>query len=197
MSQALGGGCRRLYVSLTVQTQSALPPSPLSSPPTPPPALWCVFEELRNEPPPAADLDDDTSLTLSSQPPPGLQPQSASWDPNDQRWVVKLHRSHGDMRKRSGNSQQDGDGLIFYNLCYYRDRNDKERTKRWLAKWSANPSKIRDFRQLQNSDAAHDLKYWLNETRRYPGLWKAKGFKMGPFHRILTMRCPEVGHTIY
>jgi hypothetical protein len=100
-----------------------------------------------------------------------------------------------DMREHSDNSQQDGDGLIFLNLCYYQDQNNKKQMKRWFAKWSANPSKIRDFRQLQKSDAARDLKDALDKNRRYPGLWK--GFKMGPFHRILTMRCPEVGHTVY
>jgi len=102
-----------------------------------------------------------------------------------------------DMREHSDNSQQDGDGLIFLNLCYYWDQNDEEQIKRWFAKWSANPSKIRDFRQLQTNDAARDLKDGLDKNRQYPGLWEGKGFKMGPFHRILTMRCPEVGHTIY
>jgi hypothetical protein len=65
-----GGGWRRLSVSLPSRLSRPFPPpSPLSSPPTPP-GSGCAFlrnrlniEELWNEPPPAADLDDDTSLT--------------------------------------------------------------------------------------------------------------------------------------
>jgi hypothetical protein len=98
------------------------------------------------------------------------------------------------MRGHSDNSQKDGDGHIFQQILYYQEQGDEEEANRWLAKWSFNPSKVRDFHQLQNSIVARSLKRRLNENRHYPGLWE--DFEMGTFHRILSMRCHEVGNII-
>jgi hypothetical protein len=101
------------------------------------------------------------------------------------------------MREHSDSSQKVDDGVIFRTIRYYQERGDEDQAARWLAKWSANPSKARDFRQLQNSDdkrktKMREMRIAFDKNLRYPGLWKVK---TGPLHRILTMRCREVGRT--
>lgn len=99
-----------------------------------------------------------------------------------------------DLREHGDNSQKDCDGFIFSKIRHYQDQDDEEQVARWLTKWSGNPSKVRDFHQLQTSETARGLKLALDKNLCYGGLWK--DFKMGTFHRILSMRCHEVGNMV-
>lgn len=86
------------------------------------------------------------------------------------------------------NTQPYNDGVIFREICLQRGDEDSQKT--WMARLAANPSKLRDFRQLLRQQRQLPLLNELKSLCAIEGLWQ--DFKIGTFHRILTMRCTEV-----
>lgn len=90
------------------------------------------------------------------------------------------------------NSRNFSDGDIFRNLRYHQMNNNKQEAGKWMARLSE--SKRRDVIQLQKmalqSTAMSALSDAFDRLLPYIGLWSA--LQLGTFHRLLTLRCPEV-----
>lgn len=97
----------------------------------------------------------------------------------------EVSRSIGEQYE---NSKGFDDGYIFQSLRHYQRLGDQAGENKWLARLSQ--SKRRDLKQLQRSSAFRDLREALDDLLSLPGLWQA--FRIGTFHRLLTMRCNEV-----
>lgn len=112
--------------------------------------------------------------------------------PRDQWWGVNLYSKEGTtiallrkLTETGSNAKPDDDGTIYYRLRTCQLLNDKSGVRKWKAKFHA--SKLRDYKQLQRQK---ELRKALDDLLVMPGFWPQLLF--GTFHRILTMRCPEV-----
>jgi Protein of unknown function (DUF3723) len=95
------------------------------------------------------------------------------------------------MSEEHDNALPFDDGLIFRTIRYHQTRNDKVEADKWLARLSGE-SKRRDIVQLQREKRKVfvNLRNALDRLLPFHGLWSA--FQIGTFHRLLSMKLPEV-----
>ncbi len=90
------------------------------------------------------------------------------------------------------NSRNFCDGDIFRNLRFHQQRNNANGSGKWLARLSE--SKRRDVTQLQKMankfPEMTQLSVAFDQLLPDVGLWSA--LQLGTFHRLLTLKCPEV-----
>ncbi|OCT52720.1 hypothetical protein CLCR_09503 [Cladophialophora carrionii] len=86
------------------------------------------------------------------------------------------------------NTQPYNDGVIFREICAW-SRDNSERRKLWLSRLAPNPSKLRDLQQLLRQPRQSSLLEAFVSLFPLDGLWQ--DFRIGTFHRILTMHCTE------
>ena len=96
------------------------------------------------------------------------------------------------LREDYSNSKNFCDGDIYRNIRYHQRHCQEEAVGKWLARLSE--TKRRDLLQLQKMavDCQQMSKFQdaLDDLIPYSGLWSA--LQIGTFHRLLTLRCPEV-----
>ena len=96
------------------------------------------------------------------------------------------------LKEAYSNSRNFCDGDIFRNLRYCQLRKDKAGAGKWMARLSQ--SKQADIAQLQNMAKKNPemaaLQDALDTLLPFMGLWSP--VQIGIFHRLLTLRCPEV-----
>lgn len=96
------------------------------------------------------------------------------------------------LKEAYSNSRNFCDGDIFRNLRYCQLRNDEAGAGKWMARLSE--SKQTDVAQLQNmakkTPEMAALQDALDALLPFVGLWSP--VSIGVFHRLLTLRCPEV-----
>lgn len=118
---------------------------------------------------------------------------------NDKWWAVDLlveellsPSTANYIRKNDLNSSRFCDGDIFRHLRFATLHSDLAERKKWLARLSI--TKRRDVLQLEKrANREHETALLLNALDSLlplPGLWLA--LKLGTFHRLLSLRCPEV-----
>ncbi|EXJ72782.1 uncharacterized protein A1O5_03929 [Cladophialophora psammophila CBS 110553] len=115
--------------------------------------------------------------------------------PPDQWWGVDFYlkeqipsRLQFEHLIQYENTQPYSDGIIFREICQRRG-DDPEQCQLWLTRLAANPSKIRDLRQLLRQQRLFPLVDAFVSLFPLEGLWQ--DFRLGTFHRILTLRCTE------
>ena len=118
---------------------------------------------------------------------------------HDKWWVVDLFleqylslATQITIREEDQNAARFCDGDIFRHLRYCQTIQDREGKKKWLSKLSA--TKQRDVLQLEKradkeKETAQFMSAW-DSLLPFPGLWHA--VQLGTFHRLLSLRCPEV-----
>ena len=119
--------------------------------------------------------------------------------PHDKWWVVDLFvddvlssSTIDFLRQEYNTSARFCDGDIFRNLRLATLNNGRSERKKWLSRLSA--TKRRDILQLEKradkQPATGAFLDALDNLIPYSGLWLA--LQLGTFHRILSLRCPEV-----
>ena len=114
-------------------------------------------------------------------------------------WVVNLYvedhlsePSRLTLRSESQNSKSFFDGDIYRQLRICQQLGDQGGKKKWLSRLS--DVKRRDVLQLEKRAEkclrTNDFQQTLDSLIPYRGLWPA--LQIGTFHRLLSLRCPEV-----
>ncbi|EKG13853.1 hypothetical protein MPH_08985 [Macrophomina phaseolina MS6] len=86
----------------------------------------------------------------------------------------------------SVNEQPYADGIILRKILLYRREGNEALENKWWARLST--TKQKDLKQLLKKPLFMNA---LNELLDMPGLWYP--IKLGTLHRLLTLRCDEVG----
>ncbi|KAL2049567.1 hypothetical protein ABVK25_010146 [Lepraria finkii] len=113
--------------------------------------------------------------------------------PDDKWWTVDLyadrlsHPLRRDIREDYANSRNFCDGDIFRQIRFCQINQDHAGEGRWWARLS--DSKRKDVKQLQRSKELKPLALALDELLPYVGFWP--GLRLGTFHRLLNVKCPE------
>ena len=96
------------------------------------------------------------------------------------------------LREEYANSKNYGDGHIYRYMRNCVRRKDDPGARKWLARLSE--SKRKDIKKLEKMaakfPAMQDFQMALDRLLPFIGLWDA--LQIGTFHRLLTLRCPEV-----
>lgn len=119
-------------------------------------------------------------------------------------WVVYLYveehlssSSRITLRGETYNAKSFFDGDIYRHLRICQQSGDQSGKKKWLSRLS--DVKRRDVLQLEKrAEKCPQTKAFqqkLDGLIPYRGLWPA--LRIGTFHRLLSLRCPEVGTLIY
>lgn len=114
-------------------------------------------------------------------------------------WVVNLYveehlglSSRNSLRSESNNSKNYFDGDVYRNLRLCQHLGDAPGRKKWLSRLS--DVKRRDVLQLEKRaekcPRTKNFQQTLDNLIAYRGLWPA--LQLGTFHRLLSLRCPEV-----
>jgi hypothetical protein len=88
------------------------------------------------------------------------------------------------------------DGQIYRNIRLLKKKGETEKAKNWLVRLndSKSGSKLKDISQLEKaamrSSSMKNFSDALDNLLEFRGLWDE--FQIGCFHRLLTIRCPEV-----
>lgn len=97
----------------------------------------------------------------------------------------------GAIREEYSNALNFSDGDIYRHIRYSQNRNENDHEAKWQARLSE--SKRRDLKQLhklsESDGKMRKFRDSLDALIPYIGLWPA--LKLGTFHRLLTLRCPE------
>lgn len=102
-----------------------------------------------------------------------------------------------ELRQEYSNAKNFYDGDIYRRLRYAALAGDLAAKGRWQSKLSA--TKARDVRLLEerakkDPQTGH-LQSSLDDLLPFAGLWPT--VELGTFHRILSLRCPEVSTAAY
>jgi hypothetical protein len=115
--------------------------------------------------------------------------------PTDQWWGVNLYSKENTndallakLLETDHNEKPFDDGTIFYRLRRCQIEKDNAGVQKWKARFSV--SKRRDYAQLQRQKKLAGLRAAFDQLMAFPGFWPS--LQVGTFHRILTLRCPEV-----